>query len=141
MKHFFPFSVFAVLAALFLAGCSTPESRIKNNQDLFNRLTPAQQELIKKGQVALGFDADMVHLAIGEPDHIRVRTDAKGTSEVWIYSTWESSSGVILYRGWYHRRYDTLYPYYLETPTRRERDHFRVTFKDGKVASIETETK
>ncbi|MFA5263400.1 MAG: hypothetical protein WC378_06205 [Opitutaceae bacterium] len=141
MKLSFAFSLLAAFAGFMVAGCSTPESRIKDNPGVFNRLTPAQQELIKKGQVDIGFDADMVHLAIGEPDHVRVRTDAKGTSEVWIYTTWESSSGVVLYRGWYHRRFDTMYPYYLESTSRRERDHFRVTFREGKVVSIETETK
>ena len=47
----------------------------------------------------------------------------------------------MLYSGWYHRHYGGMYPYYLETTARRERDHFRVTFKDGKVAAIDSETK
>jgi hypothetical protein len=141
MKISHSISLISACVCFLLAGCSTTESRIKDNPDAFNRLAPAQQELIKKGQIAIGFDADMVHLAIGEPDHIRVRTDLAGTSEVWIYTTWENSAGGILYSGWYHRRFDSFYPYYLEVPARRERDHFRVTFKDGKVIAIETETK
>ncbi len=141
MKLSLPLILIAAIAGMFMAACSTPESRIKDNPASFNKLSSEQQELIKQGKIALGFDTDMVHLAIGEPDHIRTRTDAAGTSEVWIYTTWESSSGSMLYRGWYHRRYDALYPYYLETASRRERDHFRVTFKEGKVISIETETK
>jgi len=141
MKLSLSFMLLAALTGFFLSACSTPESRIKDNPSVFSKLTPEQQALIKQGKVALGFDAEMVHLAIGEPDHIRTRTDASGTKEVWIYTTWESSSGAVLYRGWYHRSYDALYPYYLEAPSRRERDHFRVTFSEGKVISIETETK
>lgn len=134
----------AALAALVMAGCSTPESRIKEDPAAFSRLTPAQQDMIKKGQIAIGFDPEMVHLALGEPDHIRSRTDLRGVSEIWSYTTYEGYDGMMLYRGWYHRYYymgDPYYPYYLGYPTRREREHFRVTFRDGKVVSIEQETR
>jgi hypothetical protein len=136
-------TIFAALAAIIIAGCSTPESRIRQNPAAFSRLTPEQQDLIKKGQIAVGFDQEMVQLALGEPDHIRTRTDASGVSEIWSYTTYEGADGLLLYRGWYHRYYymgDPFYPYYLSYPSRREREHFRVTFKDGKVVSIEQET-
>ena len=128
------------LAALYVAGCSTPESRIRKNPEAFARLTPAQQDLIRKGQIVIGFDQEMVQLALGEPDHIITRTDAKGASEIWSYTTYESTDGMLLYRGWYHRYYywgDPMFPYYLDYPYRRERDHYRVTFKDGKAVTIE----
>lgn len=134
------FAMVVTLAALCLAGCSTPESRIRKNPEAFARLTPAQQDLIRKGQVGIGFDQEMVQLALGEPDQIRTRTDARGMSEIWSYTTYEAPDGMMLYRGWYHRYYywgDPLYPYYLSNPYRREHDHFRVTFRDGKVISIE----
>ena len=130
----------AVLAALCFAGCSTPESRIRKNPEVFARLNPAQQEMIRQGQVGIGFDQEMVQLALGEPDQVRTRNDAKGVSEIWSYTTYEGSDGMILYRGWYHRYYywgDPLYPYYLSYPYRREHDHFRITFRDGKVITIE----
>ena len=128
------------LAALGIAGCSTPESRIRKNPEAFARLTPAQQDLIRKGQIAIGFDQEMVQLALGEPDHIITRTDATGASEIWSYTTYESTDGMLLYRGWYHRYYnwgDPMFPYYLDDPHRRERTHYGVTFKDGKAVSIE----
>ncbi len=126
-------------AALGIGGCSTPATRIRDNPAIFARLTPAQQDLIRKGQIAIGFDQEMVQLALGDPDHITTRTDANGVSEVWRYTTYESPDGMILYRGWYHRYYwrDPLFPYYLDYPYRREHDHIRVTFKDGKVVSVE----
>lgn len=130
----------AALGVLLLAGCSTPETRIKKNPVAFARLTPTQQDLVKKGQVALGFDHEMVKLALGDPDHMRIRTDVSGTTEIWTYTTWETRDGVMLYHGYYHRYWgDPFYPYYMNYPGRRERDHTKVSFKDGKVISVEAE--
>lgn len=139
-------SVFALAAGLvLLAGCSTPQSRINENPAIFARLTPEQQQAIKEGKVALGFDAPMVRLALGDPDRIHERTDASGMSEVWSYVTYEDDGGMPLYRGYYHRYYyglsDPFYPYYLAYPTRREHTHFRVVFRDGKVVLIENEVR
>lgn len=133
----------AVLAGVLLAaGCSTPQSRIRDKPGVFARLTPEQQSLIQQGKIALGFDPEMVELALGEPDRTRTRTDATGTSEIWSYVTYEAPDGVVLYRGWYHRYYlggDPLYPYYLNYPARQEHEHFRVVFQQGRVAAIEQE--
>ena len=135
--------VTAALGLLVAAGCSTPETRIRKNPEIFARLTPDQQQMIQRGQVGLGFDLEMVKLALGDPDRVRTRTDADGSAEIWSYVTYEGPDGVLLYRGWYHRRYmlhDPLYPYYMDYPQRREREHFRVTFRNGRVIAIEQET-
>ncbi len=134
----------AVLFAALLSGCSTPESRIRRNPELFAQIPPAQQELIRKGEVALGFNAEMVRLALGEPDRFAVRTGSDGVSEVWSYVTYDAPDGMPLYRGWYHRYYywgDPHYPYYLSFPERRERERFSVVFRGGKVESLEKETR
>ena len=128
-----------------LAGCATPETRINKNPEAFARLTPDQQQLIKEGKVAIGFDMTTVKLALGDPDRIRVRTTAQGETEIWSYVTYEGDDGMILYRGYYHRYYyggvDPLYPYYLGYPSRHEHEHFRVVFREGRVILIENETK
>jgi outer membrane protein assembly factor BamE (lipoprotein component of BamABCDE complex) len=131
-----------VFAGLVLcAGCSTPDARIKDNPEAFNRCTPQQQELIKQGQIAIGFDQDMVKLALGDPDRVTTLTDASGQSEVWHYVTYETDEGLVLYTGYYHHfRGPVLYPYYLDYPTRREHDRFKVDFKAGKVVLIEEES-
>jgi len=139
-----PLAVILLAAGLaLLAGCSTPESRINQNPAAFARLTPEQQQLIKEGKVAIGFDQTTVKLALGDPDRIRERTDANGTSEIWSYVTYEGDDGMLLYRGYYHRYYygfgDPFYPYYLAYPTRREHEHFRVVFREGRVVLIERE--
>lgn len=126
------------------AGCTSPESRIQRNPEVFARLSPTEQEMIRHGQVGLGFTPEMVKLALGDPDRVLQRTDQSGTSEIWSYVSYEGPDGIILYRGWYHRYYawgDPLFPYYTSYAGRREREHFRVVFKDGKVISIEHETR
>jgi hypothetical protein len=139
MKTFF--SLLALLCGMaVLTGCSTPESRIAKQPDLFNRLTPEQQQMIREGRVGIGFDMDMVKLAIGDPDRVRDRTDASGHKEVWTYVNYEANDGVILYRGWYHRGWGSpFYPYYMNVPSRRERSRDEVVFQNGRVVSVEQE--
>ncbi len=130
----------AFLAAILVAGCSTPETRIARNPEVFARLTPQQQDMITKGRGAVGFDKQMVQLALGEPDHVITRTDATGVSEIWSYTMYEMPDGMPLYRGWYHRYYrwgGPPYPYYLDYPYRREYERLRVTFKGDRVAAVE----
>ncbi len=136
-----PSMILAFAGAVLLAGCSTPDRRIEKNPEIFNRCTPQQQELIKQGKVAIGFDEEMARLALGDPNRSTTRTDASGQSEVWYYVTYETDEGVLLYTGHYHHFCGPgFYPYYLDYPTRREHDRFKVTFKDGKVVSIEEES-
>jgi hypothetical protein len=139
MKHLFP--LLSLLAGLLLAaGCSTPESRIAKQPEVFNRLTPEQQQMIREGRVGVGFDMEMVKLALGDPDRIRERTDANGRSEIWSYVSYESTDGMLLYRGWYHRGWGSpYYPYYLDVSSRRERSHDEVVFREGRVVSVEQE--
>jgi len=137
MKTLVTFFSLAV-GLMLLTACNTPESRIAKQPELFNRLTPEQQQMIKEGRVGIGFDADMVKLALGDPDRIRERVDANGRSEVWLYINYEASDGAILYRGWYHRGWGgPFYPYYLDIPGRRERSRDEVVFRDGRVVSDE----
>lgn len=139
MKHLFP--LLGILAGLLLvAGCSTPESRIAKQPELFNRLTPEQQQMIREGRVGVGFDMEMVKLTLGDPDRVRERTDANGHSEIWSYVSYEANDGMLLYRGWYHRGWGSpYYPYYLNVPGRRERSRDEVVFRDGRVVSVEQE--
>jgi hypothetical protein len=132
---------FTLLCGLaLLVGCSTPETRIAKQPEVFNRLTPEQQQMIREGRVGVGFDMEMVKLALGDPDRVRERTDASGRSEVWTYVTYEGNDGVLLYRGWYHRGWGgPYYPYYLDVPSRRERSRDEVVFRDGRVVSVEQE--
>ena len=143
MAFTFPKSVVAFCAALLLvAGCVSPQSRIDSNQDVFNKLPPEQQALIKQGKVGIGFDETAVKLALGDPNRISERTDSNGKSTIWRYVEYENEGGVPLYTGFYHYAYAPFYyPFYLDYGSRRERDQLRVVFSDGKVTSIEQEVK
>jgi len=141
--------LFAAAAGIFwLAGCTTPEARINAQPQEFAKLTPAQQALVKSGQVGLGFSMDAVKLALGDPDHITIRTDASGQVQIWHYVTYETPNGVVLYAGYYHRRGygggwwgpDFGNPYYLDYPDRRVHDRFQIVLKDAKVVSIEQDS-
>lgn len=133
----------AVGFAIVSFGCSTPATRINRNPEMFAQIPPEQQELIRRGQVAVGFTAEMVRLALGEPDRYTTRTSQDGTGEVWHYVTYDAPvGGRPLYRGWYHRYYmwgDPLYPYYTSYPDRRERDRFSVVLSNGRVTALERE--
>src|SRR5215207_2120464 len=74
-----------VVIALFVAGCSTVDSRIAKNRDVFNTWPPAVQDKVVLGQIDIGFTVDQVRVALGEPDRVFSRTTADGTSQVWSY--------------------------------------------------------
>lgn len=71
--------------AFVLVGCSTVDSRIARNREVFNTWPAAVQERIAAGQIDIGFTTDQVRVALGEPDRVFTRTTADGTSEVWSY--------------------------------------------------------
>lgn len=131
--------LFACLFGLsFLVGCSTPESRIRNNPTLFSSLSQTDQDLIKQGKVAVGFTPEMVKLAVGEPDRIYTRTDASGRNESWVYTSYTSHGGtMVYYRGFYHRWHPGAYAYFADYDDREVVERYRVVFKDGVVATIE----
>lgn len=130
-----------LLGLAVLAGCSTPQTRIRQNPELFNSLAPTDQDLIKQGKVAVGFTPEMVKLAVGEPNRVYMRTDAGGKNEAWVYTSYTSRGGtMVYYSGFYHRRHPGMYAYFADYSDREVVERYRVTFKDGKVAAIEEMT-
>ncbi|HXQ80686.1 MAG TPA: hypothetical protein VN775_05205, partial [Opitutaceae bacterium] len=102
MKTTSLFAAFAAVSgALWLAGCSTPETRINDHPEVFAQLTPQEQALVKAGQVGLGFSAEAVKLALGQPDRVTIRTDERGQLEVWHYVETVYYDGAFLYGGPY----------------------------------------
>lgn len=134
-------ALIACVALALLAGCSTPEARIQHNPEAFASLSPSDQQLIREGKVAVGFTAEMVRLALGDPDLVYTRTDANGVNESWSYTTYESEVGVSLYRGYYHRYWGDpfYYPYYSSYPSRRTKEYLKIVFIGGRVTSVESQ--
>jgi hypothetical protein len=130
--------------AAFLAGCATPESRIANSPQVFARLNPDQQALVKAGQIAVGFDMDTVKLALGDPDRVLLETNANGQHQIWRYVTYEDYQGVVIYGGYWHRYRGWGGPYfwggvpYYDGYPARVHERIRVIFDaTGHVASIQ----
>jgi outer membrane protein assembly factor BamE (lipoprotein component of BamABCDE complex) len=72
-------------AAIILTGCSTTESRISEHPDLFNTLSPRDQQLVQQGQIRSGMTQNAVWLAWGSPDQKAVGNMRGTSTETWIY--------------------------------------------------------
>ena len=138
----------AAVCAVWLAGCSTPETRIRDNPETFAQLTPQQQELVRAGRVGVGFDMAAVKLALGDPDRVTLRSDGSGESQIWHYVEYVYYDAGFLYPGPYFGGYRHRWgggwgggwgwggPY---DEYAQAYDHFRIEFKNGKVTTISEE--
>src|SRR4051812_8495144 len=77
--------ILASCLMLAISGCATLHSRIEKNRAAFNTWPAPVQDKIVNGQIDVGFTADQVRVALGEPDRVWTRTTADGTSQVWSY--------------------------------------------------------
>ncbi|MGA2016716.1 MAG: hypothetical protein ABSH26_07145 [Opitutaceae bacterium] len=93
-------STAAACSALFF-GCDTVDSRIRGDPAAFARLNPQEQAMVKAGQVGLGFSAEAVKMALGEPNRVTVRTDERGQVQIWHYIETVFYDGAFLYGGPY----------------------------------------
>jgi hypothetical protein len=81
-------------AILTLAGCESPSARIQENPAAFAALRPVEQETIKRGQVGLGFSAEMTYLAMGKPNLIEASADGRETT--WYYMNYNTPDGAFV---------------------------------------------
>jgi len=83
--------------ALLLAACGTTKNqRISQNEALFNTYTPAERKMIRTGQVAVGFDQDMVRMALGDPSRETTVDTTAGKQIAWEYRELKPSLGLTL---------------------------------------------
>src|SRR6476620_11717998 len=73
-------------SALFLFGCATPDQRISDHPEVFQRLSPRDQELVKVGKIREGMGQDAVWLAWGTPDQKATGVARGHNVETWIYN-------------------------------------------------------
>jgi hypothetical protein len=92
MKALFP--LICIAAVLFAAGCASTSKRIEGNEALFNTYTPAEQRMIRTGQIAIGFDQDQVRMALGDPSREATVDTAAGKLIAWEYREFKPSFGV-----------------------------------------------
>jgi hypothetical protein len=81
--------------ALLFAACSTTQNqRITQNQAAFDSYTPAERQMIRTGQIAVGFDQDMVRMALGDPSREATVDTAAGKQIAWEYRQLKPSLGI-----------------------------------------------
>jgi PBP1b-binding outer membrane lipoprotein LpoB len=127
-----------------LAGCATPESRIKKNPDLFASFPPDVQAKVQQGQIDIGFSPEMVTMALGTPNRVYTRQTKDGSIEVWSYTSTRVTNerqrvnANFRYRdasGSYRNANDWVY---VDVARETEYERVRVEFTEGKVSAIDT---
>jgi len=77
-----------IALAFGLAACASrpaPEKRFAKHPELAAKLSPREQEIARRGEIAEGMSQDAVFLAWGRPDVVRTgRREGQG-SERWAY--------------------------------------------------------
>ena len=140
-------------SALFLAGCATTSYRISHHPEIYQRLSPADQQLVSAGQIRNGMPKDAVYLAWGQPEQTSMANVRGVSSETWIYLAYYSSypyypypyrfygglgfsriHGHRFFNFYYDPFYDPFYYSYIPTITVPYRT---VTFSSGRVMSFQ----
>ena len=78
--------IIASTLALTLACASTPDSRISENLPLFDSYSKEVQSNLRMGKVDIGYDEQMVQMALGEPDETSVEMSETGETVMWGYT-------------------------------------------------------
>ena len=73
------------MGTLLLSSCSTPQTRISENPNLYQSLSQKDQALVGLGQIRMGMSRTGVWLAWGSPDRKIVGNMGGGTTETWLY--------------------------------------------------------
>ncbi len=136
----------AILALLFLAGCSTFDRRAQEKSSVFATLDAATQIRLEARRIEVGDTQDMVYIALGRPDQKREQLDGASRTTTWVYSAyWQEYQGTRLVG--YRRQviYDPASksyraysePDYQPVYAPRVEDRLRITFQEGRVSVIE----
>jgi outer membrane protein assembly factor BamE (lipoprotein component of BamABCDE complex) len=72
-------------AALLFTSCGTPGTRISQQPEVYQRLSPRDQALVSKGQIRLGMTTDAVWLAWGTPEQTIPGSGRGRPTETWVY--------------------------------------------------------
>jgi hypothetical protein len=139
-------ALLGLAGSVFLAGCQTIDSRIKEKPEVFAQVDKATQDKIKQGVIDLGYSEDMVYLALGAPDQKRESVSPAGKATTWIYNTYYDRYEGGVYAGYhrsvyfdpYLRAYRMYYrPVMADTYAQEKEERIRIVFKEGKAFVIE----
>jgi hypothetical protein len=76
----------AACSALFLTGCATIETRISQHPEMYQRLSPGDQALVREGKIRNGMSQEAVYLAWGGPDQKTTAFVQGRPAETWVYT-------------------------------------------------------
>jgi hypothetical protein len=116
-------SPFAFGFALFLTGvcgvlfsaCSTVDSRIEENPQVYASLSTNTQSLVRQGMIREGMPKSAIYLAWGRADRVRFGSRAGHPFEAWVYTTTQSQIVTSYYPTFYrfgYYRYGGYWPYH-----------------------------
>ncbi len=136
-----------VVIGLVLAfgGCQTIDRRIAQNAEFFATLEPEVQQMIRAGEIDLGFTPGMVEIAWGRPDVKEVIRSEEGRIDVWTYVDRRQVFAGRRFAGYTHdvyfdRRTNTyrtlMRPVYVSTYRTVETERERVEFEGGRATSV-----
>lgn len=92
---------FIIIVAILLTGCRTLDDRINQHRAEFDALDHRTQQMIRGGEVAVGFTLDMAYMALGEP----TKTETTSTGQVvWQYHREPATAANETIRAGYRRR-------------------------------------
>jgi hypothetical protein len=134
---------FAIAAgALLLTSCSTIESRISENPEIYRNLSSRDQALVNQGQIRYGMSRNAVWLAWGSPDSKVIGNTRGHFTETWIYVHY-ATYPYYPYYGPYDPGFgffgDPFYDpfYYSLIPPSIPYPYKTVTFSNGRVVSFQ----
>jgi hypothetical protein len=134
---------FAIAAgALLLTSCSTIESRISENPEIYRNLSSRDQALVNQGQIRYGMSRNAVWLAWGSPDSKVIGNMRGHFTETWIYVHY-ATYPYYPYYGPYDPGFgffgDPFYDpfYYSLIPPSIPYPYKTVTFSNGRVVSFQ----
>jgi len=88
------------IGAIVLTSCTTPQDRISQHPEIYQSLSPKDQELVTHGQIRTGMSESAVWLAWGNPDQ-KVQGEMRGrATETWVFTNTEEVPGYAYGPGW-----------------------------------------
>jgi hypothetical protein len=150
----------AACGAFFLTGCATTQSRISQNPEMYQRLSPGDQSLVQEGKIRNGMSREAVYLAWGGPDQKTTSSVHGRPAETWVYTgtsyyPYPYGWGPGFYgrgfygygyvsrhrhRGGFHRAHYPLYDPFYHSSLNRPSVHYAertVSFQNGRVVAFQ----
>ena len=124
------------LVAGLLLACSTVDSRIRDNQTVFDSYPPETQAKIRAGEIAVGFTPEMVLMAWGEPSRREQVTGEEFVADVWTWSRSAPGVGFGIGSGGYYGGNVGIGTGILVGEGSRYEDRAQVEFRDGEVVAF-----